>query len=300
MTDEIMLPEILTNSGFSLGKHIFRYRADRDIDKVENGQPISKSSIIEEMENFSIWHSAIDALNDPFEVYAEQNLKESEQMSENQIMKCWIRAGLKSGNNKLMVSADEYIYKEYKENECYFKGLLEKRSKDDEFFNDTINNIRDYTGVACFTSKCDSRLMWGYYCNGLKGVCLIYNSELLLRQKITLNPVKYSDCPFEFNLLNFVYEYKNDWEREDLFQMVKRKHSEWSHEVESRSVVELREDEEARGRLIEMNDSCIEGVIIGRKVRDDVKNTIIKLSKSIGFKVFMADVDYKLFGVKIS
>ncbi|MCW6019668.1 DUF2971 domain-containing protein [Enterobacter hormaechei] len=298
--NEIILPDSLVDNGFSLESHVFRYRSDRDFYVEENGQSICKNLIVEEMSKFRLWHSAVGALNDPFEIYARRNLQEFQQMSEKQKLNLWVKVGTRLGYHALMALSTKEILKGYEIDKERLEKTVYEATRDDSSFDSFITEIRETLGIACFTSICDSRLMWGYYCNGLAGVCLIYNRRLLASQRVELNLVKYIDGPFELNILDFIYNYKDDVRAKTLSQIVKTKHLEWDHEVESRSVVELRGDEIGLGRLIEMKCSCVEGVIIGSKVRAEVRKEIEWLGDTLGFKVFQASVDYQLFGVKIS
>lgn len=300
MNGKIRLPDALINAGVSLERNIFRYRSDRDFIIKDNGRAVSKNLIVDEIENHSLWHSAVGALNDPFEIYARRNFNEFNEMSQGQKMSLWARVATRLGQPALMALSNEYLYKAYKFDEERLRKTVDDVYKDDTSFDEFIDEIRETLGIACFTSICDSRLMWGYYCNGLSGVCLIYNKERLDEQGIELNQVKYLDGPFEINILDFVYHYQDARRAKTLSQIVKTKHSEWEHEVESRSVVELRENEIGRGRLMQMQSSSLDGIIIGRNVRGEIKDKIMHLSEEQGFKIFSADVDYQLFGVKIT
>lgn len=299
MANNKILPQSLINSGISLDTHIFRYRSDRDFVVQSDGVNVSKNIITEEIETYSIWHSAVGALNDPFEIYAKKNIHEFERMTKNQKINLWLKVVTRLGNEGLMALSSEEILYAYEHD----KERLEKTVKDvnanDTSFSNFIKDIRETIGIACFTSVCDSRLMWGYYCNGLSGVCLIYNIKSLLQQKVELNTVSYLDGAVELNVLDFVYNYMDEERATKLSQIVKTKHIEWAHELESRSVVDLRGSEIGKGRLIKMNRSCIDGVIVGRNTRPEIKTAIENLSKKIGFRMFDADVDYQLFGVKI-
>lgn len=300
VANDIVLPQILINSGISLDTHVFRYRADRDFVAEIGGVAITKNIIIEEVEKHSIWHSAVGALNDPFEIYAKRNLQEFDRMTESQRFNIWLKIATKLGYSGLMALSSTEIWKAYEIDKTRLVKTFEDVYKNDDSFESYITQVRETIGIACFTSICDSRLMWGYYCNGLSGVCLIYNKKSLLEQSVELNPVTYLDGAFELNLLDFVYNCKDAARAKNLSQIVKTKHVDWAHELELRSVVDLNNTDVGKGRLIEMSRSCIDGVIVGRNVRQDVKSGVEELSKVLGFTVFCADVDYQLFGVKIT
>lgn len=299
MRDLPVLPDVLTDAGFSLGSHIFRFRADRDMHLNHGGESKVVSICTNEIESKSIWHSAIGALNDPFEIYAKKNSREFDEMSLQQRIKLWLKLTSRYGTGGVFALSKEALEAAYYENEQRVINTLKDIDNLDNTFDEFITEIRESIAIACFTNVCDSRLMWGYYCNGLSGVCLIYNKTQLLKNNVELNPVSYINGAFELNVLDFTFNYKEQLRAKTLSQIVKTKHKEWEHENEYRSVVDLSEDESGKGKLICLETDCLDGVIIGKRVRDSVKAQIRKLAKRYKFKVFMADVDYQLFSVKI-
>ncbi|WP_368894478.1 DUF2971 domain-containing protein [Kluyvera ascorbata] len=301
MKGAVVLPNVLFESGFTLDKHIFRYRRDSDINKNIDGIDILVSSIVEEIQGGSIWHSSVGALNDPFEIYAKINPHEFKLMSEAQRINIWATLSAKSKKHLgVMAYSQEQAFKLYCADKPDLQQTLDNTIENSNAFQDLISSVRGSIGIACFTSVCDSRLMWGYYCNGFSGVCLIYNREKLFDNKVPLECVDYQDTPFEVDIINFVYNLNRQQQLNVLNQIVKTKHSEWSHEIESRSVIDLHAHEKGKGRLLKIEKRCIEGVIIGRNVRTDVRRKIEGLCKILELKCFYADVDYQVFGVKIT
>lgn len=300
MKGEVVLPQKLSDSGFSLDTHIFRYRRDSDVKKNEGGVAVVVSSIIDEIDNSSIWHSAVGALNDPFEIYAKVNTHEFNQMTENQRINIWLKLMVKSGHAGIMVRSSVDMLKHYKLDEFRLRKTFLDMNENSKTFQELVSDIRESVGVACFTSVCDSRLMWGYYCNGLSGVCLIYNARKLKENKLDLDEVDYHPGAYEVNIIDFVYNCNEKQQTNTLAKIARTKHSDWSHENESRSIIDLHGGQRDKGRLETLKVRCIEGVIVGRGVRKDVRDKIIILSKKYGFKLFSADVDYQIFGVRIS
>lgn len=300
MKGNVVLPKRLSESGFSLDTHIFRYRRDSDIRKDIGGVDTLVSSIVEEVEGNSIWHSAIGALNDPFEIYAKVNEHEFEQMTEEQKIKIWMKLSLRTGYDWLLTVSRDEMLSYYRREERRLNKTLCDIAEKNIIFKNLVVDIRDSIAIACFTSVCDSRLMWGYYCNGFSGVCLIYNKKKLLDSNIDLSEVKYHDGAFEVNIFEILYNSNETQQFEMFAQIMKTKHSEWAHEVETRSIIDLHQDQKGKGQLEKLGGRCIEGIIIGRSVRKDVRAKIVKLGKAFKIKIFSADVDYQIFGVKIS
>lgn len=300
MKEDVVLPQKLSDSGFSLDTHIFRYRSDKDITKDIDGVETAVSSIVEEIESASIWHSAIGALNDPFEVYAKINEREFEQMTEGQKIKIWAKLWVKSGNGWILTVSPDEILKLYKNDESRLNEVFTDAVRNNKVFHGLVDDIRESVAVACFTSVCDSRLMWGYYCNGFHGVCLIYNTQKLIDNKIELSEVGYYDGAFEVDIFDVLYSSNEKEQFQKFSQIMKAKHTEWAHEVETRSIIDLHEENKGKGQLEKLSERCIEGVIIGRNVRAGVREKIMEFGKELGLKIFTADVDYQIFGVKIS
>lgn len=300
MKRDVVLPQRLSDSGFSLDTHIFRYRRDSDLRKSIDGVESDASSIVDEIEGASIWHSAIGALNDPFEVYAKINEHEFKQMTEDQKFKLWLTLCIKDGKSWIMAFSPDELLRLYKEDEPRLNKTFGNTAKRNEIFDTLVNDIRESVAIACFTSVCDSRLMWGYYCNGFHGVCLIYNKDKLLSNKIDLSEVGYYDGAFEVNLFDILYNCDEKEQFQRFSQIMKAKHTDWIHESEIRSIIDLHDENKGMGQLEKLRERCIEGVIIGRNVRNGVRKKIMSLGIELGLKVFTADVDYQIFGVKIS
>lgn len=300
MGSEVIIPKKLSDSGFSLDTHVFRYRRDSDINKSIGGAEVAVSSIVEEIESTSIWHSAVGALNDPFEIYARVNVNELAQMDEGQKLNIWTKLVVKSGLDGILALSREELYKYYKLDEHSLKATFHDMNENNAAFQKIILDVRQTVGIACFTSVCDSRLMWGYYCNGFSGVCLIYNREKLLENKVELEDVKYHEGAFEINIIDSMYNMTQEQQIGLFSQIARTKHVEWAHEFESRSLIDLHHQEKGKGHLMRLESQCVEGVIIGQGVRKDVREKIEKIGSAFKLKIFSADVDYQIFGVKIS
>lgn len=295
---EIVIPEALQQKSFSLEEHLFRFRPDRDFLANVDGKDELINPCIEEIKSRTIWHSAIGALNDPFEIYAQKNPNEYKEMTLEQRQRLWLKfAPARKSTPGLFAYSKQVLDDDFACEESLLEQAIEQTHQKNTF-DDFIAELRQDIAIASFTAVCDSRLMWGYYCNGLSGICIIYNRERLKKNGIDPRAVNYIDGPFKINVLDFVTHYDDDERIEALEKMALSKHIEWKHEHEYRNQIVLPEEFKGCGKNIILMDNCIDGVIIGKRVREEVKTQIRKLCKK-KFKVFMADVDYKLFKVKI-
>ena len=291
-------PDVLTKDGFSLDTHIFRYRPDREF---TDGNGEKKNFMLEEVSKFTLWHSAIDALNDPFEIYAHRNVDELKEMTQEEKFKLWRRIRQKNLPAGHRVVSNESLKERYLQDERrgFFPKVVQSQISGGSHFDEYLHSVRTNLGIASFTEVCNSRLMWGYYCNGLTGFCLIYNKNKLLHKKIILEKVSYISGAYQINLVDYVYGYRTSGSYDSHSEMVRTKHIEWEHERELRSVVNLLPNEAGKGGAIQLSDSCVDAIILGKRAREEVKFQARKLAKKIRAKVYMADVDFEEFGVRI-
>lgn len=291
-------PKILLRDGFSLDTHIFRYRPDRDYVNHDGEQ---KNLMLDEVENSTLWHSAIDALNDPFEIYAHRNANEISEMTQQEKFKVWRQLQLSHLPAGHTAVSTDFLHERFEQDvhNGFFQKVVQGHITGGDHFEKYLHSVRTNVGIASFTEVCNSRLMWGYYCNGLSGFCLIYNKNKLLEQKIPIEKVNYIPGAYQINLIDYVYGYRNAINLDSLSKMVRTKHIEWQHEKEHRSVVNLRPNEVGKGGIQQLSACCIDGIVLGKKAREEVKLQARKLAKRIRAKVYIADVDFEEFGVKI-
>ena len=125
-----------------------------------------------------------------------------------------------------------------------------------------IENI----GICCFSSLCDSILMWSHYADYHKGICLKF--DILKDPDFFFNPlvVQYTKILPGCYFLN-----KN---QEEMEKVVQRKFSDWSYESEVR-ILKSAEDlqnnkkptdkDENRSRIFNFNNNALVEVIFGDK-----------------------------------
>lgn len=288
----LVLPKILVESGFSLDTHLFRYRSDSLI-KNDDGA-IELGYGVKELLTNSIWHSCISALNDPFEVYFQQNDEEAYTISDSELFFYWVNS---FESNKHQREVLEGFFKE--NNEDIRRTLANNISSYIHILKETF---RTHTAIACFSTCCDSRLMWGYYCSGFKGFCLIYNKKLLENNLTYLNHVVYSKHRPKLDVISFFIRRKRNENVSEISNLAIYKHAEWIHEKELRSILMIDNEHSINdgGFSIQLNGSCVDGVIIGEGCNEKTKEEIILSSKKRGIKIFYAHADLDLFNISIS
>lgn len=298
MNDERKIPEALRRAGFSNDTHAFRYRPDSWKDELGTLRNFS----LEEVEYSTIWHAAIGTLNDPFEVYAQSNKRELMEMNEEESFRLWVKAFAKHQvpHENWRIASEQNLRERYDANKFLAKAFMHSMCKQYDFFGDFVTELREKISIASFTDICDSRLMWGYYCNGQSGFCLIYNKDRLLNSRIELQRVGYCEKSPVVNVFDFAFGYRTQRDNEVLTGIPKFKHSDWEHESEWRSMYILQGKEVGKGLSISLTESCIDGVIVGERVSAQTKAKLIELSKKHNFKIFRASVDLENFRINVS
>ncbi|WP_370549243.1 DUF2971 domain-containing protein [Edwardsiella tarda] len=290
---DVTLPPILKKYGFSLKNHIFRYRP-------EDSKKNNTNYTTEEITHNKIWHSSVSLLNDPFELFFKRNTNEMDDISDDDLFFLWLHL-LKNNQikiyensiNEIDAKISFYINKE--------KIKLDISKAINLPVLDLINEIRERVCISCFTKACDSRLMWGYYCHGLAGLCLIYNKEKLKKNGLKLVKVEYSEERPIVNLCQHVVDFNRDKKVEFMERILISKHSEWEHEQEFRSMTFLFNDHaDLKGKVELLDENCIDGIIIGNGCSNEMSiKKIKKYSKDNGIKLFKAKANLDDYIIEI-
>lgn len=279
----VILPSVLKKNGFSLNEHIFRYRLD---------DTKGKGNTINEILRNEIWHSSVALLNDPFELFFKSNKNEMNEITDDDLFFLWSKYNEVGGDN-----FDAKIY--FHLNKDKIKINMEKAMEIP--IDELIDGVRKMVCFACFTQVCDSRLMWGYYCNGLSGVCLIYNKNKLSRNGVILKEVNYSEQRPIINLCQHVIEYNRDGNVRFMEPIIFSKHQEWVHEHEYRAINYLANNNELemKGKLKYINENCLDGIIIGERCTPETIEIISEHASKHGIKMFSAKANLERYIVEI-
>lgn len=269
---------ILSNS-----THLFRFRGDN-------------VNTINELVNNVIWHSKISGLNDPFEMFFEFDYEALKEMPRDDIAKIIQRTDF------------------YKRNSEYVQGLFLQDNLqpiydgicdfwDERLRFGMIKEFHATVAVACFTKTYDSRLMWGYYGNGMKGICFAYNKEKLKKCEIEFDEVKYFDKPPKIQIFKHLVErLRNKPVTIDGgFSLIK--HTDWEKEEEVRSVKFLNKEqyyEKMPGHAFQLDECCIDAIIIGHRLEGDMRTFIEEFSRRNHIKLYVAKADFTSYKVQIN
>jgi hypothetical protein len=215
-----------------------------------------------------VYFSSFDQLNDPFEG-AIPFRYHSEQMTEEN-MKQKFRKYCKEttpyiDENEINVRWESELKIKLWENNDH---LREHEAKARKSFNEIF-------GIYSLSESRDKYLLWSYYANSHKGICIGFNSKKLVTQLL---------CSIA------KVDYVSDIPRLDIFEhpmMMGRKLTEtkgaiWSHEGEYR----LKKMNHAR-KALKINPDAIEEIIFGVKTEEKIKAEIIEsvlsLNKDVRF-----------------
>lgn len=266
----------------SSATHLFRFR-DGNI------------NTINELVNNVIWHSKITGLNDPFEMFFNFDREVLQQLDKSEVATI-------IKNTKFLKENRPAI------EECFYKNDLNPIYKyindywGDEFAVGLLKEFQKNVATACFTKKYDSRLMWGYYGNGMKGICFAYNKEKLIASGVEFSDVTYIAEAPQINIYKHLLE-KMRGEPVTIsgsFALVK--HSDWVSEEEVRSLKYLKGDdvyEHLPGFAVPLKGCCIDAIIIGERLAGDMRVFIENFAKKNRIEILIAKADFTSYGIQL-
>ncbi|NIF50112.1 DUF2971 domain-containing protein [Enterobacter sp. Ap-1006] len=266
----------------SSATHLFRFRGDN-------------INTINELVNNIIWHSKYAGLNDPFEMFFQLDDSGLEKLPLDDIAKILAKT-------RYLAEQREYIQR------CFMqKDMVEiyehiRQYWGESFIKALVSTYQKGVAVACFTKTYDSRLMWGYYGNGMKGICFVYNKQKLLESGLEIADVIYSDEAPKIDT------YKHLVERlrgrpltvDALFSL--RKHNDWINEQEVRSLKYLEKDEvyeHQPGIAVPLSPGCIDAIILGERLAGDMRSFVEAYAKKNDIHLLIAKADFTSYKVKI-
>ena len=146
------------------------------------------------------------------------------------------------------------------------------------------NEIEDKVGICCFSKKNEEYLLWSHYANGAKGICLLFDREMLIKdlknenETLLLKDVKYDGLPTitpiidkkleGFNIESIVFNKLTNWKYED--------------EVRAMCIVKSKNlfGRESTKRLLYYSEKSLRGIILGERFAIESKKTIKNIVKS--------------------
>lgn len=154
----------------------------------------------ENLEEQQLWCNNYEAFNDPYECWCieEKGIPkaDSEWSRFDNVAKAW---GFTSGKD---VSQEDLI--EY----C------------SEFFNERAMEVSDYVDsarISCFSNSYDNLLLWSHYANGLRGFCIEFDKDELLKNSenyTEIHKVQYNQSPPVVDTMVYEVAYDQIWYHE--------------------------------------------------------------------------------------
>ncbi|CAH3988412.1 DUF2971 domain-containing protein [Enterobacter hormaechei subsp. xiangfangensis] len=266
----------------SAENHLFRFRGDN-------------INTINELVNNSIWHSKISGLNDPFEMFFNFDRDALKQLNKTDIA--------------TILKKTKFLEENAKEIErCFYYDDMEPIYKyidahwGDGFAIGLLKEFQKSVATACFTKRYDSRLMWGYYGNGMKGICFAYNKEKLKSSGVEFSDVIYTHEAPKINIYKHLLE-KMRGEQVTIdagFSLTK--HTDWSGEEEVRSLKYLKGEnvyEQIPGFAVPLEKCCVDAVIVGERLAGDMRVFIESFAQKNNIEILIAKADFTNYKIQI-
>ncbi|WP_433639462.1 DUF2971 domain-containing protein [Kluyvera georgiana] len=263
--------------------HLFRFRADNE-------------NTVNELINNVIWHSKARWLNDPFEMFFNFDPRDVSKLSRDDVATIIKKSNFLKENRvnieRCFLSNDlSPIYK-------FLNDMLGKKT-----VTSLVEDLQRNIVVACFTKAHDSRLMWGYYGNGMQGVCFAYNKEKLVESGIEFDDVDYVETAPTIDIYKHLLEQVRGLPSTINSRFSLTKHNDWKKEEEVRSLKYVSSEdmsESAHGYAVQLNNRCIDAVIIGDRLTGEIRDSIAKYARENGIELLVARADLSNYKIQIS
>ncbi|MBY4838539.1 DUF2971 domain-containing protein [Pantoea sp. DY-5] len=266
----------------SRDKHLFRFRGDN-------------VNTISELVNKSIWHSKVDGLNDPLELFFNLDADGLSKLGKDDIARI-------IKNNAAFRQSPNFFRRCFVRNELEPIYNMIREHWNEEFVGEMISEFRQKTAVACFTKTFDSRLMWGYYGNGMKGICFAYNKEKLSNSGLEFTDVKYVDEAPKVNIYKHLAESLSGAKLTIDADFAVCKHKDWEKEEEVRSLKYLKGDDVYKnnpGESILLNENCVDAIIVGERLHGDMRTFLEDYSKRNDIYLLVAKANFNNYKIQI-
>lgn len=154
------------------------------------------------LESGTIFCQRYDAYNDPFEFWTEivRGIPDADRDPERFLaaLKAW---GFNFGT--VSEALNEPVVRENAQE--YFEEC--------ELYAPPFEDMRQSVRIACFASQNDNLLMWSHYADGLRGFCVVFDEDSLLKGKGEAHvlDVAYSDKPPKVDSFIYGIAYDQEW-----------------------------------------------------------------------------------------
>jgi hypothetical protein len=182
-------------------------------------------------------------------------------------------------------------------------------SKENELRSGIINKLIDHEillkkkmqtlSVCSLSEAYDEPLMWSRYSDGMRGVCLMFDKEQLIKSSLEFEKVAYKNIPPEVDFFDQYKKYKNN-EEMDLGKFLLTKHTGWAYEKEFRSVSFNTKQSSAKlGFSMQLKNNSLKGIVMGSKISQVDKSLLKTLSEEFGFELYTATANNENYSVDI-
>lgn len=235
----------------------------------------------ETIKNNSIWYSAPCNFNDIFDC----NISiDDEKIFNNALNLFPDKRGVRTGSPM-------------------WKKLKEEINRGLYMLEIQFNELRNTTGISCFSEREDSLLMWAHYANNHRGICVEYNLLNINKELgFTAVPIIYSNDRTCFDSIDS-YGEKDIWEF--FIESLTSKSMEWNYEKEWRIIrdqvaCESQWDVNKKGALLKMIRP--DSIILGCATNLEFEKEIMRYCNDNKIKLYKMKKDqyeYKLNKIPI-
>lgn len=161
----------------------------------------------------------------------------------------------------------------------------------------------DSNGIVCLSENNDDILMWSHYADGHKGICLVFDKEIIINDKrFIFDKVNYPEDNLLISCKRFYEIYlQNPYNIYELLFLTKSLH--WKYEKEWRILVsakyiENNTEDETDKRFFICNN-MLTGIIFGWKLSPAFKQTITKLVQNKPIQLYRAKRNENSYAIDI-
>lgn len=178
--------------------------------------------------------------------------------------------------------SDSRIAEAYK---AFMHSFQKEKEEIDDIVHDLSTDNQAQTAVSCFTERFDSMLMWSYYADNHKGVCIEYDTNKYWIFNMCVLPVIYRKERYDatriletrnVNIVMNPYLYKSDV---------------WDHEEEWRVILPINK---FKNDNLYLKDA-ISAVYLGARINTDIEKEIREWGTSNGIPIYKMKLSEKTY-----
>ncbi|MBN2614574.1 MAG: DUF2971 domain-containing protein [Bacteroidales bacterium] len=142
--------------------------------------------------------------------------------------------------------------------------------------------IKDLFGICCFSITYEEILLWTHYSDSHKGLCLVFDQELLDKSLKNQNSdIVKSNITYTENIPHVKVNFREDGSPfVNGYSQLKFKVHNFEYEKEFRYIILFDKDESSQ-RAVKFDKQALKGVIFGENMSIENRRTIINLFSSV-------------------